>query len=907
MSSFPQQGLERLRRVNTNCFFLKNLKLWWPRGFTRSRESSITSFSITCQTASSHITLAPLPRFGQRTLWTKDHLSQHSGLIEIFPLPRSPEVEDTGLTMKKTHIDPRRITQLVLVISLITVLPATPGHCAAGKEPDYQTATGWWPELNNVWTPIGWKDLAYRFVVLFEGTLVCDPSYDCSIPDMAQYQGQGIQVSFLPVCDENRMKFLDERGPYPTTTETGYRTGHQWWDEQPTPVLVTEWRQRNLEETGLRIQQKVFGYVPEATATKTGMEPLSAWVRLEVAEVHPLFHPKECQILVKVNAPHLIFEMFEGESLQIRPERSRYPRALTQRAQTSGNSATIFFTEEGVKVRLAFPPGEGTVQAMKPPEGSQSVFLVVRFPARTGSHVDLLLPGVPMEYDMAAQLLSEGYDTALARAGKFWSSGIPATKATFDTPEEPLNKTVTGSLRLAELVTAKVPSTGRCSLLTGAIHYNKLWATPTMMVCHMMLDPLGYHSTVEKYLEIFREEQGTVTPPGPAFSPHPGYYSSPKTLTSIDWLSDHGAILHTVCTHALLTGNEKFIEKWLPSILLGCEFIRDSIHLTGHKGVKGIMPPAVPTDDQRLIQAVWTDGWNYKGLATAVRLLERLKHPRAEEFRQVATEYRKVFLDTLRAKTLEMPTWTDPEGKDHHLVPTSLMEKGGDLRHQFYLDTGPLFLAYSGLLDATDELMLSTLRFFREGPNTHFFDPLGQFYQLPVLIHEMSSSECCYSWNIPQAHLAADREKFLEGMYSLFTGSVSRNTFVSCETRGGVTGLVAANPLAVYAARNSVIDDVVEPGSLHLLRLTPKAWLTSDRWAHFENMATEYGPIDLSFRLSGDTKILEVQYESNFRITPRRIVLHIPPADGLEALEVNGKHLPVSSIRNSEVVLPVPE
>ncbi len=634
------------------------------------------------------------------------------------------------------------------------------------------------------------------------------------------------------------------------------------------------------------------------------MEPLSAWVRLELTAVHPLFHPKECQLLVKVNAPHLIFEMFEAVNLQNRPERSQYPRALTLAPDKKEGAAPVYLMEDNNKVRLAVLPGEGSVQAMKRPEGSPSLFLLVRFPAQTGSHVDLLLPGVPMEHELASTLLLEGYDTALARADKFWSSGIPATRATFETPEEPVNKTITESLRLAELVTAKVPSTGQCSLLTGAIHYNRLWPTPTMMVCHMMLDPLGCHSIVEKYLEIFREEQGTVTPPGPAFSFHPGYYSSPKTLTSIDWLSDHGAILHAVCTHALLTGDQKFIDRWLPSLLLGCEFIRDSLQLSGHEGVKGILPPAVPTDEKGWLQAVWSDGWNYKGLATAVRLLERLGHPRAAEFAQVAAGYRKVFLETLRAKTQEMPTWTDREGKEHHLVPTSLMGNGGDLRHQFYLDTGPLFLAYAGLLDATDELMLSTLRFFREGPNTHFFDPMGQFYQLPVLVHEMSSSECCYSWNIPQAHLAGDREKFLEGMYSLFTGSVSRNTFISCETRGGVTGLVAANPLAVYLARNAVIDDVVEPGLLHLLRLIPKTWLTPDRWSKFENMATEFGPVDLRCRLSGDTKTLEVQYKHRFRIDPKKVVLHIPPVDGLGAVELNGKRIVSSSDGNfKEVVI----
>jgi hypothetical protein len=798
-----------------------------------------------------------------------------------------------------------RFTRVVMGVLVLSQLLDTLGYGSTEKEPDYRTATGWWPELNNVWTPVGWKDLAYRFIVLFEGTLICDPTYNCPFPEVKPYQDQGIQVSVLPFVDDDQLKALDRRGRYPLTTQTGYRTGQQWWEKRSTPVLVTEWRQRAAKEIGLRIQQKVFGYVPGASATTTGMDPLMAWMRLSVEEVYPLKHPDECQLLVKINAPHTIFEMHEGENLQLVPERARYPRRLIVSRAVGKEPTSVFLMEDHEKVRLAFPPGPASVEAIAPPEGSPDVFLRVRFPAKPGNHVDLLVPGVPMERSLATQLLSEGYDNALARSDQFWSSGIPSTKATIDTPEKEINQTISQSLRFVELIALKVPSTNHYSLLSGALHYNRLWATPTSMVCHMMLDPLGYHSTVEKYLDIFREEQGTVTPPGPAFVPHPGYYSTPKTLTSIDWLSDHGAILQSVCYHALLTGDERFINKWLDSILKGCEFIRDSIRTTGHDGTQGIMPPAVPTDDTRLIQAVWSDGWNYKGLITAVRLLERLAHPRAPEFNEVAKEYRSAFTAALRAKTHEMPAWSDTQGKVHHLVPTSLMGDGGDWLHQFYLDTGPLFLVYAGLLDATDDLVSSTTRFFMEGPNTHFYDPLGPFYQPPVLVHEMASSECCYSWNIPQAHQSGDRGRFLEGMYSLFTGALSRNTFISCETRGGITGNLFANPLAVYLARNAVVDDVVEPGSLHLLRLVPLAWLSTSQWSQFKNMATEFGPLDLSFRLSTDSKTLEVQFASRIRLNPNRIVLHIPPLEGLEVVVVNGKQLHSSRTGKSGVDLPV--
>src|SRR5437879_10589700 len=33
----------------------------------------------------------------------------------------------------------------------------------------------WWPDQRNIWTPIGWKDHYFRFNVLYNGWIVCEP------------------------------------------------------------------------------------------------------------------------------------------------------------------------------------------------------------------------------------------------------------------------------------------------------------------------------------------------------------------------------------------------------------------------------------------------------------------------------------------------------------------------------------------------------------------------------------------------------------------------------------------------------------------------------------------------------------------------------------------------------------
>jgi hypothetical protein len=158
---------------------------------------------------------------------------------------------------------------------------------------------------------------------------------------------------------------------------------------------------------------------------------------------------------------------------------------------------------------------------------------------------------------------------------------------------------------------------------------------------------------------------------------------------------------------------------------------------------------------------------------------------------------------------------------------------------------------------------------------------------VPCLHHELSSCEPCYSWNFFHSWQLGDRLKFLEGMYSLFAGAYSRQTYSGCETRHGITAICPASPTP-YLARLAVIDDQIKEGELHLLRLAPLAWLRTDATATFENMPTEFGPVSLTAKLAPDGKELRVTFADRFRITPTRIMLHVPPVEGLKRITLNG-------------------
>jgi len=748
---------------------------------------------------------------------------------------------------------------------------------SAGAEPDIHTAMRWWSELPDIWTPIGWKHHLFRYNVLFNGMITAQPDRNSRT---TAWQKQGIQLGVYPSGVPSSPYFISEPRDNGSVL--------QGWSDCAAPVLWSEWVRH-----GLVLREEIFAHIPGGKAVESGIEPLFAWVRLSVCDsVEGLIVPEKYGFSIKLNAIYIGPRgMVIRHNIGTQPERSAYPRQLLAEDDAYDSVKGWRILEPDGKVRLAVAPGQKCTVRFLPKNPTERDYLMyVEMDAKKGTYVDLLLPMLPTERDVFDKELAVGYDKALDEANCFWSKR-PATAAHFETPEEHINNTIKHNLRLTEIIAEKNLATGYTSMLSGSWRYVQLWATPGSMNYVMLLDCMGYHKVVEQFIAMFKPAQGTIKPPGDHYDFHPGYLATPKSLTSVDWLSDHGAILWAISEHALLTGDKKFIDEWTGVIVKACEFIQYARSIEGHGGEPGILPPAVATDMKTKIQAVWNDGWNYKGLTTAVRLLERIKHPRAVEFAAEADAYRKAFVKALRKATKRMLTWTDAKGREHQFVPSAVSGiQPYELRHAFYLDTGPLFLVFAGLMDAEDELMKSTLLWFREGPPSKVYRYDSGCWQLPSLRHEMSSCEPCYSWNVFHSHQQQDRAKYLEGMYSLFAGQISRRTYSACETRGGVTG-TTWSCLPVYLARLAVVDDQIKKDELHLMRMMPLAWLRTDRESKFENMPTEFGPVTLRVRLDRNGRELQVSFAPEFRYKPKRVVLHVPPVDGLSKIRVNEKDL----------------
>ncbi|MBI4027056.1 MAG: hypothetical protein HY360_18875 [Verrucomicrobia bacterium] len=776
-------------------------------------------------------------------------------------------------------------------------------------------ACEYWPDQRGHWAPVSWKDHLYDFNVFHDGTIAANPAgvglnRNVAIEDQVfaaelrvlllpyhkandSYSYEG---SFRPANDVTALiDFLlnDRRNPDGLCLPS--------WEAGAAPVYVIE---HVIPGVPVKIRQKQFAHVPGGSPVRRGDEPHYLWVRFEVADVIEMINHADritvCLTLTGTSATPCM-AAFNNIQFQSRYGVPHYPTSLAfvgpageggasyLRLAPTGRAPFLY----GKRNRLGIPGPQKDLtvaylessyfSAFKQPLGH----LLLSMPCAVGATIDFVFPISPVDDAAMDRELALGYDAALAEARRFWTRELK-TRTSIRLSESLLQGWVDHFPRLEAMIAEKHPETGDYGLSSGSYVYEAIWATPMAMAA-CALEFAGYGREVEKYLETFLRHQGTIEPPSPCLKKHPGYFGSPKTFTSIDWLTDHGAILWTAANHGLLAMDRAFLRRWEPAIIKACEFIRDARRVKGHQGYPGIMPPGVANDCGTSSQTCWGDAWNYKALSVAAALLRRTGNARASEFMREAEEYRNAFQSAYRDVIAKSKTWKTPDGTILPFTPPTLSEaKGYEAAHAFNLDTGACVLVFGGLFPASDPIMQASLRWLREGPQTRLFREFASPFQTPMLVKEISSCEPCYSWNLFHTFDLGDRERFSMGLYSLFAAGACRRNFVSCETREGVSGNCFTHGLALMLLRMSVVHE--EADALHLLRMTPLRFFREGGF-EWKNVATWFGEISIAAHYDDASKTLQVRYRKPSRSKPGRTILHLPSWDGISRVILNGKPL----------------
>ncbi|NLE60250.1 MAG: hypothetical protein GX616_18020, partial [Planctomycetes bacterium] len=261
-------------------------------------------------------------------------------------------------------------------------------------EPDVTIASAWWPPMENVYTPVGWKNHLFRFNVYYNGMIMANPVPEPDVKALAPWDGLGAQLSIMP-SEKGEDPDRWRGGTYQMSADNGRRWTYHGLLDRPTPVIWTEWRQSFRSAIGFILRQEVFAHLPGGREIETGTEPLYAWVRLSIREVNPLMTPDPCVILVRINKPHIFPEMYQQRNCALRRTDALYPRPLRlgPAEAREGAGVPMFVIEPDGRVRLAVAQGDATATELRPPkDGGQDWNLLITIPATKGSHVDLVVP-----------------------------------------------------------------------------------------------------------------------------------------------------------------------------------------------------------------------------------------------------------------------------------------------------------------------------------------------------------------------------------------------------------------------------------------------------------------------------------------------------------------------------------
>lgn len=508
---------------------------------------------------------------------------------------------------------------------------------------------------------------------------------------------------------------------------------------------------------------------------------------------------------------------------------------------------------------------------------------------RSGETLDLILPFSPVAADDLRILRGISYDQSRASVSDFWKAE-EARGMQVNVPEAELNRLWNFTIPLS-FITADTYPNGDHVLKTSPHHYEAYWPTPMSMNLVDLIER-GYLSEAKSFLEPFLDSSRYSPVPSNSAWSDIGFISGPREHLAIPWTGDHGAILWAASQYYLLSHDQEFLKQWLPTMLKGVEWIaeeREHTRLNGGQDA-GLMPAARGfdggTDDQHL---VWIDAWMYRAVASVTQVLQSIHYKDVERWEHERDDYRASFQKAFRSHLAGTVRWRDAAGELVQFVPWSMEQTDPRSIHIFYLDCGPMFSGTVGLINARDPIMSLAMKWLNEGPDSGSSDPdWTEFTSRPTLRYEMSSVEPCYSWNVYLRFLRNERDKFLEGFYSLAAGAVSRKFMGGDEHRDGIQDLPTMNSVIDNHLRNMLVFENESGEGLDLLRNSPSAWLKTGKDIRVKGALTTFG--SLSYQIHSSDTDVEATIECPPTGGPAWLHLYLYPIEGksIKLAKVNG-------------------
>ena len=631
------------------------------------------------------------------------------------------------------------------------------------------------------------------------------------------------------------------------------------------PVLESKWRYERLEYT-----QTVFAKLFEAERVVTGREMTVAFARLRVRNLS--------------NTPARTF-------LWLR-------LGLGDRAYRWDDNS--LYDDKGRVRMIVEPDGEGSVafHASYDPKTdpdnadkdnynwselrrkgylSNIIKCSVQLEPRQSTGVYLKIPYFPLPPEKAVVLRNMDFQPTMDNLISDWKVELDRGMK-IEVPEPRVNEVYKSNLM-------RIYYTGEMDPRTG-LHHMKLHPGPRYVASSesnsavVALDQRGYHKEAEQYLDAWLAWQGTNRPDGNVTSQEGCLLAHPD-FEAVRWVSKHGQVLWMLCRHYKLSRDRQWLDRALPHLLKGADWIireRTATKMLDEKGEKpitwGLMPHG-QAGDYAKGNIVFTDAFNYAGLNGVAEILTEIGHPRAEELTRHATDYRDAIRTAVRRAVSRSVRVKLPSGEVIPWVPWELNTRalpmptaayGVDTKGWAvwagYGDAGPQTLAWAGVFEPDEDIINWTLKFAEEYPLPIRFPGLPEPHT--IFRYSISYSQPLYNFHTESYFWRDEMDKYVEAFYSLLTATMSPKTYVTLEHRQIPSPHSwhyswGDGEMTMFIRRTLLAE---KGNTLYLARGIPKAWLEDGKHIKVEDAPTCFGPMG---------------YEIQSRIAEGRITATIQP------------------------------
>jgi hypothetical protein len=472
--------------------------------------------------------------------------------------------------------------------------------------------------------------------------------------------------------------------------------------------------------------------------------------------------------------------------------------------------------------------------------------------------LDFKLPVVPLEPNAdRTQYDAATFDAYLPRVTASWekilSAGIDIT-----VPEEKVNDTFKASLIYDLIARDRI---GNDYIQTvNKFHYHAFWLRDSSYIVRMY-DLSGYPEFARQDLDFFA---GWQQPDGNFVSQGGQFDGWGQTL----WADGE---------HYRITGDRAFAEKVLPSIRRAVAWLQqarasDPLHL---------MPTTTPGDNEDISGHVTGHNfWALVGLKNAIALANGVGATAdANAFQREYDDYFAAFKKVLDRQT----------AATHGYIQPGLDSTGGQ-------DWGNMLAVYPEIiLDPHDPMVTATLNAtrakYQEGIMTYGD---GEF-----LHHYLTMK------NTETETIRGDQEMAIEELYAMLVHTSSTHAGFEFAIRPWGTRDFGLNlsPHGWFAAkfraalRNMLVRE--QGDDLHLLSVTSPEWFKAGDSISVERAPTNFGQVAFTLKVSDDSHA-SLDLTANFRVAPKRVILHAPWFLTITEITADGKPLKPGS----EVLVP---